>query len=119
MKLPLILKQSPRQSLKDFKRGLNELTPRDHMESKIVFHFWAMFGATTASISLFLRIFSTESILSRTSSISFSIFILAIAGLQFVEWKKERQKLKSFKDMNKLMKENVEVSNNEKDISVL
>jgi len=104
MTLPKILRQSPGKSLKDFKRGLDNLTPEDHMRSKIVFHSWAMLGASTASMSLFLRVFSADSILSGASSVGFSIFILGIAGLQFVEWRKERQKLKGFDKMNKLMK---------------
>ena len=106
MAIALILRQSPKKSLKDFKRGLSQLTPKDHMRSKIVFHSWATFGATMASLSLLLRVFDTNNILSAGSTLGFGIFVAGMAGLQFVEWRKEKQKLTNLDNMTKLIKKN-------------
>ncbi len=110
MGLPLILRQSPKKSLKDFKRGLKELTTQDHMNSKIAFHLWAMIGASTASMSFLLRIFNSDSISSVASTLGFGIFIGAISGLQFVEWRKEKQKLNNFDKMNDIIKKSQAVN---------
>ena len=103
--LPLILRQNPLQSLKDWKRGFEELTPLDHSIAKRVAHFWAILGATTAAIALLLQVPYGDETLPTTVKLGFGIFISAIAYLQFVEYRKENQKVKGLESMKGMMEE--------------
>ncbi len=100
MTLPKILRQNPKQSLKDFKKGLNNLTPKDHMIAKKTGHFWGILGASTASIGILLQVPYSINFLPGLSKFGFGILVGAIAYLQFVEWRNERQKLRGFEKLN-------------------
>ncbi len=112
MTLPLILRQNPVQSLKDFKRGLNNLTPKDHAIAKKSGHMWAIFGATSASFSLLFQIPSSPTLNAALSKLGFGLFVGAIGYLQFVEWRKERQKIKGIENMKIQLEKETEARKN-------
>ncbi len=107
----LIFKQSPRKSWKAWKQGFNKLTPMDHALAKRSGHFWAMLGASTASMALLVQVplGFMENILPSISTMGFGILIGAISYLQFCEWRKENQKISGLEAMIKLTKESGEV----------
>ena len=78
------------------------------MRSKKTAHFWGTFGASAACLSLFVRIPYSESFIQGASTLGFGTLIGAIAYLQYIEWRKERQKLNGFAQMKASMKKNEE-----------
>lgn len=109
-KLPKILRQNPIQSLKDWKHGFNNLTLLDHALAKRVGHFWGMVGAGTASLSLMLRITLDGSFLDNSTKAGFGLIVAAFGYLQFVEWRRENQKVHGLEKMKELTK-TMEVQN--------
>ncbi len=107
MTLPKILRQNPKQSLKDFKRGLEMITPKQRIHSKMAGNFWAMLGGSTASLFLFLQIFYSESVLAGATRAGFALLMGGVGWLQFVEWRTERQKLKGMDEFAKKLKINL------------
>lgn len=103
-KIPLILRQHPKKSWKMFKEGLKNLTPMDHALAKCTGHFWAVFGASAASMALLLQVPYGDQVLPTSTKAGFGIFVGAIAWLQFVEWRKEKQKIFGLEQMKSLMK---------------
>ena len=103
----LIFRQSLRKSWKAWKLGFNKLTPMDHALAKRSGHFWAMLGASTASMALLVQvpIGFIENILPSTSTLGFGILIGAISFLQFCEWRKENQKICGLEIMMGITKE--------------
>lgn len=97
MTIPKLFRQNPIQSMKDFKRGLNEITPKDALLSKKVFHFWAALGAAMAATSLFLQSFSGGEFLPTMGTLGFGIFVGGISGLQVTEYRKVNQTIKGMK----------------------
>lgn len=102
--LPKILRQSPIQSYKDLRKGFNELTPLDHAYSKRIGHFWGMFGGTAGALSLAFRAPHADSNLSEVSMFGFAFIVGSFAWLQFVEWRKEDQKINELKKMKEEIK---------------
>ena len=100
----LIFRQSPVKSWKDLKKGFNKLTPMDHALSKRTGHFWAMLGASMASMALLVQvpIGFIENILPSTATMGFGLLIGAISYLQFCEWRKENQKISGLENMKKI-----------------
>ena len=93
----LIFRQNPIKSWKDWKKGFNKLTSMDHAIAKRAGHFWGILGATMASLSLIVQSF--DGVKLSTSTLGFGILVGAIAYLQFIEWRKENQKITSLERM--------------------
>ena len=100
----LILKQNPVKSWKDLKKGFNKLTPMDHAVAKRTGHFWGMLGGSTASMSLLLQVPFGDKLLPSISTLGFGILVAALSYLQFVEWRKENQKITGLDNMKKITK---------------
>ena len=108
-----IFNQSVQQSWKDYKEGFNRLKPIDHAIAKRVGHFWAILGAGTASVSLltqgisklFYAIINNNVESSIFSTLGFGLLVGAISYLQFIEWRKENQKVSGLEKMEESMKE--------------
>lgn len=103
MKLAKIFRQNPKQSIRDFRKGLNQLTPLDHLRAKEAGHFWGMLGGSTACLSLLLQVPYSEKFLSGSSTLGFGILVGGISYLQFVEWRKSKQSIQGLKKMNQVM----------------
>ena len=102
----LIFRQSPAKSWKAWKEGFNKLTPMDHAVAKRSGHFWAMLGASTASMALLIQapLGFIENVLPSTSTLGFGVLIGAISYLQFCEWRKENQKISGLESMKEMTK---------------
>jgi hypothetical protein len=102
-KLPLLFRQSPVKSMRMWKEGFSKLTPLDHSYAKRDGHLWAIFGATTFSLTFLVQVASMGSWLMTFQKAGVGIFVGAIAYLQFVEYRKETQKIKELNDMKQYM----------------
>ena len=103
--IPLLFRQNPIRSFKMWKDGFNKLTPLDHAIAKREGHLWAIFGAWTASSSLFVQSPYSTDLSSAMVKIGFGVFVSALGWLQLVEWRKEKQKVMSLKSMGEMMEE--------------
>ncbi len=74
------------------KEGYKNLKPIDHIKAKKNGHLWAVIGGSLAlTVMLYNGIWY------------FSVFIAALIWLQFVELRKERQKIDGIVKMEQLM----------------
>lgn len=103
MTTPLLFKQSPIKSYKMWKEGFRNLTPLDHCFAKRSGHFWGMFGGTTACLALLAQIPFGHNVISGAASLGFGIMTGGFAWLQFVEWRKEEQKIYELKKMMEMI----------------
>lgn len=92
-----LFKQSPAKSWREYKDALRNLTPLDHAQAKQAGHFWAMLGGSTACAALLTQVPGGATYAVRFATLGFAILVGGISYLQYVEWRKETQKIENIR----------------------
>lgn len=85
-----------------WKEGFSKLTPMDHALAKRTGHLWAFFGGITACAALLIQVPYGKSLLPTATLLGFGVLVGGISYLQFIEWRKENQKIEGLNALKKM-----------------
>ena len=86
-----------------WKEGFRNLTVLDHAYAKRSGHFWGTLGGGCAGLFLILQVPMGKNIMNGAATLGFGVLTCAISYLQFVEWRKEDQKVYELLKMKEMI----------------